>query len=385
MEGITVAILIDALGFELCRRYGFRPAALSYSVRLKTVLGYSQAAIASLMTGQNPDRHGSWLMYSFSEHGSPFGWLRFLPGSVSAERLWLRRLMRWNLERLHGVRSYYDLYSVPRSVFPYLDLPARDNIFEPGAGRATHTVLDWLETRGAGVMVWDYRVNESEAFDALESQLKKGKPGFYLLYTAGLDADMHEQGTAGKAVRSHLGWYSERVERIAELASAGGGNTRIFLFGDHGMCDVSRHVDLVSSVEKLGLRIPGDYVPFYDSTMARFRVRSHRAGSRLKDLLAGCPFGSVLEQDEKRRLGVDFPDGRYGDVIFLLNPGSIILPSFMGKEPVAAMHGYHPDAEGMYSVMFTNVESGAADMSICDMACMLAPCFDTGADEGGER
>ncbi|MCC6650464.1 MAG: hypothetical protein IT348_04880, partial [Candidatus Eisenbacteria bacterium] len=36
----------------------------------------------------------------------------------------------------------------------------------------------------------------------------------------------------------------------------------------------------------------------------------------------------------------------YGDDIFLLRPGALLVPSFMGSRPVAAMHGYdagHPD------------------------------------------
>ncbi|MCK4236573.1 MAG: hypothetical protein KAX38_05605, partial [Candidatus Krumholzibacteria bacterium] len=114
MEVNTVVILIDALGFELAARHRFHPGGLTNRVRLGTVLGFSQAALTSIFTGLTPDRHGLWMMYSFAHGSSAFGWLRLIPKSVSSEKLWLRRLIRWKLENLDGVRSYYSLYSVPR-------------------------------------------------------------------------------------------------------------------------------------------------------------------------------------------------------------------------------------------------------------------------------
>jgi hypothetical protein len=50
------------------------------------------------------------------------------------------------------------------------------------------------------------------------------------------------------------------------------------------------------------------------------------------------------------REGVAFADARYGDDVFLLEPGALLVPSFMGHTPVAAMHGYdpaHPDMAGL--------------------------------------
>ena len=104
MDRGTVVILIDALGHSIARRHGFRPADLPVAARLRTVLGFSQAAIASILTGVMPDRHGLWMMYSFARNGSPFGWLRLVPRGVSAQRLWLRALRLPPQPRLHPPR-----------------------------------------------------------------------------------------------------------------------------------------------------------------------------------------------------------------------------------------------------------------------------------------
>jgi hypothetical protein len=141
------------------------------------------------------------------------------------------------------------------------------------------------------------------------------------------------------------------------------------------MCDVTGTVDIMRDVEALGLEIGRDYVPFYDSTMARFRIRSERSREAIGKLLGGRPSGRLLSPDEMGRLGVAFPDGRFGDIVFLADPGVVIVPSYMGAEPVAAMHGYHPDVAGMYSAMFSTCALPAAELSLTDVAGIVLPGF----------
>jgi len=368
----TIVILIDALGFEIVERHGFRPAGLSNPARVETVLGFSQAALTTILTGLKPSRHGLWMMYAFSGGHSPFRWLRGLP--ISSERRSLRDSVRWVLDHLYRVRSYYSLYSVPREIFPYLDLPARRRMFGPEGAGPKRNIFDELDARGAAWRAWDYRVEEGEAFDALERSVELGDGSFRFLYTAGLDSTMHKHGTGDEQVRCHLEWYSDRIERIISLTRG----ERVVVLGDHGMCDVKRYLDLMRHVETLGLGIPGDFIPFYDSTMARFRIRTEEAGRRLEGLLAGLQEGHLLDDDEAERLGVLFTDACFGDLVFLVDSGTIILPSYMSSEPVAAMHGYHPGTPCMYSALFSNEETMDFPTTLTDIADYLLPGFEAG-------
>ncbi|HER43479.1 MAG TPA: hypothetical protein ENO08_03370, partial [Candidatus Eisenbacteria bacterium] len=56
----TIVILIDALGYDLAERHGFRLSGLSKPSKVETVLGFSQAAITTILTGLEPSRHGLW-------------------------------------------------------------------------------------------------------------------------------------------------------------------------------------------------------------------------------------------------------------------------------------------------------------------------------------
>jgi len=376
----TVIILIDALGHDLAERACFRPEGLRYAARLKTVFGFSQAALTSIVTGLAPDEHGLWMMYSFTSQTSPFSFLRYLP--VSSRRRWLRRLLTWKLWNVDGVRSYYSLYDVPRHVLPYLDLPARKGLFSPAGEDSVGNIFNELVRRGIASRIWDYTTPEEQAFDELEKSMDANEAGFYLLYTASLDDLLHRYGTSDPRIGERLAWYGERIARIGEKGTHNKDGLRLFVLGDHGMCDVTHHEDIIAPVEKLGLRIPDDYIPFYDSTMARFRTLSERAAKSLEEVLAGFPSGWLLGREEIGSFGIDFPDGRFGDIIFCADPGTIFLPSYMGTEPVSAMHGYHPEAPCMDSVIFSNIDIGSGEYSLLDIHRLLLPGYEAG--RGGD-
>jgi hypothetical protein len=378
VSGATVVVIIDAFGFELAERHGFRLPELPHRARLDTVLGFSQAALASILTGCAPDEHGLWMMYSFAAHASPFAWLALVPPCVSSRRFWLRRLIRWNLERVHRIRGYYSLYDVPRNILPHLDIPGRRALFAVGGVPGSTTIFDEVAARGIPWRVWDYHDDEAASFAALRDALAERRRGFFLLYTAGLDAELHRVGSGGDGVASRLEWYRARLAEIVAASEAGGG-ARIFVLGDHGMCDVRARVGLMGDVAALGLDVPRDYVPFYDSTMARFRIRSDRAWSVLARFLGGRAEGRLLGADEMKALGVSFADGRFGDLVFLVEPGTIISPSFMGSGPIAAMHGYDPDAPCMPSLLLSNAGLPGPEMSILDVAGLVVPGFAAGS------
>ena len=49
-----------------------------------------------------------------------------------------------------------------------------------------------------------------------------------------------------------------------------------------------------------------------------------------------------------------FPDRYFGELIFLVKEGVLIVPSHMGERPIRAMHGYHPSDPHSYAALCTN-------------------------------
>ena len=99
----------------------------------------------------------------------------------------------------------------------------------------------------------------------------------------------------------------------------------------------------VTGVVDVGAIIPpfGEgYVYFLDSTMARFWFHDDRVRQTVLDALTNADFGRLIGDDELRRQHAFFPDRRFGEVIFMINPGLVIAPDFYRGAPPRGMHTY---------------------------------------------
>ncbi len=119
------------------------------------------------------------------------------------------------------------------------------------------------------------------------------------------------------------------------------------------MTDVVEHVDVMARVRATGLTSGSDFHAFYDSTLARFWFRGPLAEQSIRDALATLP-GRFLSVDEEKSLGFWFADRRYGEAIYLMDEGRLIVPSYMGSQPVLGMHGYHPSAPTSRAIVLSN-------------------------------
>jgi hypothetical protein len=337
---LTVVLLIDALGWEIVREFGFGEEMFSRRTQLGTVLGYSSAAIPSLLSGTTPAEHGSWAMYRLAAGRSPFGFLKILPQLPHAIEWRLRRLARRITDRRGVIRGYYDLYDIPLNVLGNFDVAQHQDPYVPG-GLSRDTVFDDFVADGIPYRLWYYRTPEQENMDALVDAV--GQPYRVLfLYTAELDALMHRVGIFDETVAKRLERYQRFLERVVEACGRHGREVDIHVLSDHGMTNVTRSVDLWGELEKRGRRLGRDYLAFYDSTMARMWCDEGVAGLATT-ILADSDSGRLLLDEELAAYGCRFDDARYGRSVFLANPGVMIVPSFMGREQIGAMHGYDPD------------------------------------------
>jgi hypothetical protein len=110
-------------------------------------------------------------------------------------------------------------------------------------------------------------------------------------------------------------------------------------------------LDLKSKIESLSVSAPNDFAVVYDSTMARFWFFNDRSRKEVIDCLKQVPEGRILPEDELKALGTYFPDHAFGEVIFLVKEGVLIVPSHMGERPIRAMHGYHPSDKHSFATL----------------------------------
>jgi len=389
MRRLTIAVLIDAFGWEVLKAHPFLPE-LEHRKPLRTVLGFSSAALPSLLSGRRPDEHGRWFLYRRNPSETPFGFARLLAPLESTPGV--GRRARTAYERCFAsfteIRGYYHLYQVPLRLLPWFDLPERRPVFEPGALDGFPTLFDRIEERRIPHRVWFWRTPEDRNFEELLSSARAGDVPFLFFYAFALDGTMHEHGTRSPETRERIRRYEERLRAVLDEAKRRFDETTLLLFSDHGMVDVERTIDLMQRVRALPFREGKDYLPFYDSTFARFWFRNGEAERSIRALLDETEGGRLLSADEEKRYGVYFPGREYGESIFVADAGTVIVPSFMGSAPPAAMHGYRPEERGSDGCLLSNRPIPEGVRSIQDLASLVeaeAARAHGGMEDGDER
>lgn len=356
MEPLSIYVLIDALGWEIIRDRPFLDDLLAERRWLVTILGYSSGAIPSILSGRYPSDHGHWNLFYHAPQSSPFRWtrpLQYVPTALVENRV-SRRALKLVARRLSGYSGYFSLYDYPIAHLPHFDLTEKRDIYQPG-GLDSPSIFDVFRENGIAYECYNYHGHTDEEILALAPQRAAETKGRVLfLYLSWLDHYLHFNVHDAAGVTAQVARYEAGLRQVFE-AAAKRRETRMFVFSDHGMTPIRWTHDLRRDIATLGLSIPDDYLPAYDSTMARFWVWNERARRRLTEALTDHPCGQLLQPTELQRLGVWFEDGRYYHLLFLMKPGMLLSPSDMGTIRFAGMHGYHPSEPTADAVLLSTV------------------------------
>jgi hypothetical protein len=120
------------------------------------------------------------------------------------------------------------------------------------------------------------------------------------------------------------------------------------------MANVHGSIDLIKKIESLGLNYGNDYIAMYDSTMARFWFPNPDARSVIEGCLEKIPEGSLVSNQELEKMHVPYQDAKFGELFFLMDPGLLINPSYMGLKVIPGMHGYHPNDKDSFASIISN-------------------------------
>jgi len=369
MNRLVMYVFIDALGWEICQKYGFLNQLLPHKRRLQTTFGFSSAADPSILTGRYPDEHTHWSSFYYDPQNSPFKWmslLAFLPPKIF-DRWRVRHYLSRIIKLMHAYTGYFELYSVPFKHLPYFDYLEKRDYFVPGGILATDTIFDWCVQRGIDYYCSNWRHSEEEILRENRFAISQGKIKFTYVYLPKLDGVMHKHGPFSEATALKLRSLEQQINDLYNFASKVYDEVQLFVISDHGMAPVIGTFDLMALIEPLPYVYGKHYVAFYDSTMARFWFFDDAAKNAVMNLLTSLDCGIVIEKEAMKELRVNFPHDKFGQVFFLMNEGILLNPSYMGLTSIPGMHGYHPDAPHSYSIMLSQEPIPEEIQSITDI------------------
>ncbi len=368
---LQVIALVDALGWEYIRERQFLDDVLPYRTSLQTVLGFSSGAIPTILTGLMPERHGHWNLFYYDPQRSPFWWLKafnWLPNRVLDNR-YGRKILKELGRRILSLGPTFECCVSPR-LLPYFNFSERRDIYAPKGIENAPSLFDELEREGRSYRVYTYhQCSDAEILRRARRDIAESEATLFFLYLCEVDGFLHMHCKEPEAIDQKLQWYDEQLREVFDVARKRDSEASLMVCSDHGMTPVTRHADLVGEVTKLGLRMPQDYLAVYDSTMARFWFFNDVARERVTARMQSLPCGSVLSRQELDKFGLHFPDDRYGELIFLLNPGWIVAESdFNGKGWFPeGMHGYHPDDSYSDAIFLSSEKPSQPMRTIADV------------------
>ena len=357
---VNVFMFIDALGWDVVTRHAFL-ADFPYRKPVSMQFGYSSTAIPTILTGAKPSEHGHLSLFAYSPEHSPFKGLarigRFLRPSSFWERGRVRNVLTRIARKIYGFTGYFNLYSVPFNRIGLMDYMEKDDIFAKGGLAPCANLRDVLEEKKIPYHISDWRASEEENLSAAKDALTDGKVEFMFIYTAALDAIRHDHSPDDSAVRDKLHWYEQRIHDLLATAKTHYEEVVFTVVSDHGMTDLTRCVDIMKAVESTGLVFNKDYAACYDSTLFRVHYLKEGAHDAIHGVVNEKAFpGHWLNDDELVKYGIEFSDRRYGDEIFIVDPGVQIVPSDLCRKPLHGMHGYDPVHDNSLAAVISTVE-----------------------------
>jgi len=311
---------------------------------------------AAYIAGLYPEEANGGAQFWYDPGGSPFS---FLGGSSRVLNLLPdlpERALRRLIKRIAMRRYPSPTLSTARAPFhllKYFSFPMQCRMDEPRFVKSD-AVFDHLLKAGRR---WIYHGSPNHKVD-LYSVIKRVEqelfPGieFAFFHVGDLDRAGHRYGPDSQVIKEILQKIDKGIKRIWEIAKKCFEEGHLVIMGDHGMMEVRRHLDIWSELKKLPVRLEKDYLMFLDSTMARFWFFSKKAEELITDLLNNIDNGHILSQGEKDKYHLNYSHNKFGDIIFLVDPGVLIFPNFYQKrKSVKGMHGYAPETPEQQSAL----------------------------------
>lgn len=331
--------------------------------------GYSCTAIPTILTGVRPSEHGHLAFYDWAPDKSPFKTMRLLAPLLRPASFWRRGRIRHHLsniiKRFYGFTGYFQLYGVPIERLPKLDYCEKRDLFVPGGLAPVKNLADVWGEQGLRYHISNWRLSESENFRIATDLLKSGTLDRAFIYSAAFDALQHDNVGNDEILRAKVEKYADSIRLLISALKESGREYELTVFSDHGMTPLRGTVNAPSALAATGLVWGKDYASAIDSTMARFWWLRDGAEEAVRKTFEKFP-GHWLTEDEMRRNGIYRDDHKFGDAIFLANPGIQFCPSDMGVKPLNGMHGFDPSDIDSQACWLSTVPVPQGVSRVCD-------------------
>jgi len=346
----NLIIFIDSFPYNSLNKTKF---LASFPFRAKVIpgIGYSINVKAEMFGGYLPDEVGFFCEWMYSPFSPLREYRKLFQGLACLSRLNYRvdSVLHILVSKLLGV----NIFKIP---FKYLSYFQRTgiNAYEDGFGLPT---LFSHMSNGIKVVYSKYPFNvdrDKLLFLEAKEVILSDKYGTIFIASADLDHITHSFGIDSEEHTKKILDLDGSLNQICTLWLQRNPGSNIVIISDHGMANVVNSVTI--DLEKVFGKIRENrYIYFVDSTFLRVWVFDEYLECKIKEYLSNLNIGRVLDARERKRYGITSRD--FGSILFQLSEGIVFAPSFFGRRPPKAMHGYDSDLESQQGILLSLTET----------------------------
>jgi len=323
------------------------------------------------LAGLYPDECDGGAHFWRKPEDSPFGFTRWLPSFLGRidglPGKILRKLMTEGIRTNNRWRYEF----MPQAPYPVLRQVAPvPKLFPPGSrGKEIKDLFFLCKQQeipfffhGSPV----HRVTVDQGVKRITSELFP-PVRFAFWHIGDLDSAGHCFGPKSPELKQAIKRIDEKISEVATLLKKRFGDVHLVIIGDHGMAEVRTHLNVEKHLQNQGINGKDAPLYFIDSTMVRFWFKNRYQRELVTAALLSLKGGRILTQEDLDRYHLNYAHNRFGDLIFLADPGVLFLPNyFQGSSPVKGMHGYAPEHPDQQSAFIINSPATKAPQPITD-------------------
>jgi predicted AlkP superfamily pyrophosphatase or phosphodiesterase len=364
MKSITVFVMLDACRHNYIKKevtpFLYELHSKGFFSPVKPTFGFEPDA--AYLAGLYPDQADGGAQFWYYPEESPFKMARFLPRFLNILPNLPQKVLRKMLvkaARLHSTSPNLSSARIPFHLLNRFALPMKVNLDQPEFCNENKTVFDLLRKSRLEYLFHaapEYRVTMTAACKRAQKELYPPL-AFAFFHIGDLDGVGHQFGPDSDEINTELVKVDKGLRKIYKMARERFKQVNFVIMGDHGMIRVTKTIDLITPFAGLPLIHGKDYLSMLDSTMARFWFFSDRAEPMINETLTQISGGHCLGQKDKDKYHLNYPHTRFGDLMFLADPGCLIFPNhYQGSSPVSGMHGYAPENFGQQAAFIIRSE-----------------------------
>ena len=227
-------------------------------------IGYSMGAHATIWSGLNQDKHGKFLIFYYSPERSTLKWgkwLKLIPNKfLRAVFIASLKLPYYKIQRLQRncPKWYKRIIDYPPNLPPEICDKIAIKAVTPTHPNTLFTILNKEK------ISWHSQTDFNAAYltKSLPKKIEKFELSdkdvdfFYFYYADGFG---HTDGPLGKKTLDYLKQCDEVISRLIKKS---GDDVQIFLFSDHGMCEIKNFINIKKKIPIRSLSLSASAVKF---------------------------------------------------------------------------------------------------------------------------